>query len=217
MDDKTLAAQLRCPSGEMGLEVGKAMNEHNHDMNELAIQTLNPQSGEHILEIGPGNGAFVNEIFKRQDDIHYSALDISADMIAVAEQFNASLIQAGKAKWHLGSSDHIPHEDNYFDKIMTVNTLYFMEPVEKHLAEIFRVLKPGGNLILCFGSSRYMEKMPFTAHGFNLYTKESAQACVTAAGFEIVDISVNQSVVTGLTEEPVHKETICMVAEKPNL
>jgi ubiquinone/menaquinone biosynthesis C-methylase UbiE len=217
MDDKTLAAQLRCPSGEEGLEVGKAMNEHNRDMNELAIQTLNPQKGDRILEIGPGNGAFVQEIFKSQDDIHYSALDISGEMIKVAEQFNATFIKAGKANWHLGSSDKMPFEENYFDKIMTVNTLYFMDPVEKHLAEMYQVLKPGGKLILCFGNRRYMEKMPFTAHGFNLYTKDSAQAFVTAAGFEIVDVSTHKSVVSGLTEEPINKETICMVAEKPKL
>ena len=53
---KTIAAQLRQPSGEYAIEVGKKMNEGNHDINLYTIKALNLKPGDNILEIGMGNG-----------------------------------------------------------------------------------------------------------------------------------------------------------------
>ncbi len=215
MDDKTLAGQLRCPSGEAGHEVGKAMNEHNRDMNQLAIRLLVVEHGHSIWEIGPGIGAFVPLIFERAQDIKYTGLDISRDMISEASARNQKLIESGKARWVLGSTENIPFEDNLFDRIVTVNTLYFLQPPQEHIREVKRVLKPGGKLILCIGSKQYMQQMPFTVHGFTLYSREEAHDLLKQCGLEIENCVIKQTEVTGLTDEPIAKETLCFIARKP--
>ncbi|MBK7811139.1 MAG: hypothetical protein IPI50_07870 [Saprospiraceae bacterium] len=68
MDEQTLkeiAKQLRQPSGEFATQVGQKMNEGNLHINLNTIEALNLQKGDHILEIGMGNGFFVKIYYQQ--------------------------------------------------------------------------------------------------------------------------------------------------------
>jgi SAM-dependent methyltransferase len=54
----------------------------------------------------------------------------------------------------------LPFEDETFDKIFTVNTVYFWENPVEFLNEIYRVLKDDGTFVLTFGQRDFMEKLP---------------------------------------------------------
>src|SRR5690606_5227869 len=129
MDDeetfKEIAKQLRKPKGEIGHQVAVKMNESNAEMNRRAIEELNLTTNNHLLEIGMGNGLFVKEIYSKQEDIQYTGLDYSEQMVEEAIKINQQLINLGKVKFNLGTADQIPFHDNSFDKVLTVNTIYF--------------------------------------------------------------------------------------------
>ncbi|MBK9048006.1 MAG: hypothetical protein IPL74_15450 [Bacteroidetes bacterium] len=57
---REIAAQLRNPTGEKGIEMGHIMNEANVAMIDHTFETLQPVSGESILEIGHGNAHHLN-------------------------------------------------------------------------------------------------------------------------------------------------------------
>lgn len=52
------------------------------------------------------------------------------------------------------------------------------------MAEIKRVLKPGGVLCLAFGDRRFMQKLPFTT-GFKLYDAAEAAALIGSCGYRL--------------------------------
>lgn len=143
-----VAKQLRQPTGDEAEEVGKRMNEGNLFMNLVTIESLPLNSNDTLLEIGMGNGFFVHHLFEQQPNISYTGIDFSEKMVEASEAMNAELIVHGKVKFELGDISKTHFENQSFNHIFTVNTIYFWENVEVTLNEIKRILKPQGTLTI---------------------------------------------------------------------
>ncbi len=61
-DIREIAAQLRMPAGEKGVEMGHIMNEANVAMIDHTLDTLQPIKGDKILEIGHGNAHHLKKL-----------------------------------------------------------------------------------------------------------------------------------------------------------
>lgn len=180
-----LASQLSHPSGEKGLEIAEMMNETNIGMTKNAISNLTLTSGEAVLELGHGNAGHLNFLFSLCENVHYTGLEISTLMNQEAQQLNGSFIEAQKAAFALYDGKHIPFSDNQFDKLFTVNTLYFWENPLETLAELSRVLKPKALFSLTFAHRSFMEMLPFTPFGFTLYNPDEVMALVQQSNFKL--------------------------------
>lgn len=187
MDSRTLASQLRHPSGEHASEVALNMNSANGELNLKCINFLNLQNSESLLEIGPGNGAFAKDIVKRADNLSYTGVDWSSDMVAEAKCINEDIVTLGQATFQQGNSSQLNFDSNIFDKVLTVHTLYFWDKPLEHLVEIRRVMKPQGLFCLAFGDSSFMKGLPFVPYGFELYDKELACSLLQEAGFRLLN------------------------------
>lgn len=166
---KLAAAQLRKPEGEWGVKTGLRMNEGNEHMNKNALRLLNPVAGDNILEIGMGNGHFVSKILEIDPTIRYVGCDYSDIMVEEANRINEALVQSGRATFVHGDVEQMPFDNHAFNKIFTVNTLYFWENPARVLAELKRVLTPDGQLMICFRPKHIMAQYPVTQYGFTLY------------------------------------------------
>jgi len=184
---KALALQLGCPQGEMGIAVAGHMHQNNLQMTLHTIESLELKSNDSLLELGPGAAAHVAQLMETSGIQNYTALDISELMVEEAKKLNAGYLQENKASFHLYDGTHIPFPDASFDKVMTVNTIYFWENPIKLLKEIQRVMKPKAVFSICFGKKDFMEQLPFTKYGFKLYSPKEAKELVTAAGFEFIN------------------------------
>ena len=182
---KTIAAQLRQPSGEYAIEVGKKMNEGNHDINLYTIKALNLKPGDNILEIGMGNGLFVKNIVQADNSITYTGLDFSEIMIDEADKQNEIFIKSGQVKFILENAEKLPFESELFDKIFSVNTIYFWDQPGLVFSEIHRVLKPGGQIIISIRPKSVMQHYPFTKYGFTMFTKYELQNLLTDNNFRV--------------------------------
>lgn len=200
---KEIAGQLRQPHGEHATEVGERMNKGNYLMNIAAIETLAPKAQDTILEIGMGNGFFVKDILSIDPTIHYSACDFSEAMIEAATQLNQQAIGSGQAAFHLASADSLPFEESTFNKVFTVNTIYFWENPALVLDEIKRVLKPQGQLLIAFRPKWAMEQYAFTQYGFTMYAMEELVTFLSANGFV-----VSQSFEKQEPDQEINGETI---------
>lgn len=205
MDTQTLASQLRHPSGEHASEVASNMNSANGQLNVKCIDLLNLQHSESLLEIGPGNGVFAADIVKRADNLSYTGIDWSADMVAEARHINEAIVNSGQASFYEGDSSQLNFDSNTFDKVLTVHTLYFWDKPDKHLAEIRRVMKPEGLLCLAFGDSSFMKDLPFVPYGFELYDKERACRLLDASRFNVLAIEQHREQGVSNTGEVVDK------------
>ena len=212
IDYKTVAAQLAKPEGEAGIKAAAHMNISNADMTRHAVDLLNCKDHDQVLEIGPGNGRFAEYVLSKGTEIHYTGVDISETMVTTAREINRQYIDAGRAAFEHVDGQHFPFLDNTFDQVFTVNTLYFWKNPAQQLTEIKRVLKPAGIFCLAIASRSFMERLPFTAHGFTLYTPEEAQKLLAASGFENLDTIIRKHKVIGAEKKEMMREEVFLRA-----
>lgn len=213
-DLKVLANQLGNPSGEKGVEVAEMMDRNNIKMTIHSIENLQIQNGDSILEIGHGNCGHLKLIFEKGNEIQYTGYDISELMNVEAKKLNQDLIQNSSVEFKLYGGENFPEADNSFDKIFTVNTLYFWPNPIEFLNEIYRITKPKGIFCLTFAEKDFMEKRPFTKFGFNLYSVEDVQNLVEKSEFDIFNTAFQTEEIQAKSGEMVNRKFVTMVLKK---
>lgn len=196
-DLKILAQNLANPQGEKGIEIGEMMNATNIGMTLESIKTLLIEDNETILEIGHGNAAHVKSILNKAQNVKYTGIDISETMHHEAQKLNAEY--KNQAEFVLYEGEKLPFEDRTFDKIFTVNTVYFWAQPIEYLNEIYRVLKDNGTFVLTFGQRDFMEKLPFTQFDFTLYNTDEMEETVSKSHFKRMKISEKEEEVKSKT------------------
>jgi ubiquinone/menaquinone biosynthesis C-methylase UbiE len=184
---KSFAEQLRRPHGILGVQVGEKMNEGNRLMNLETINQLEAKSDDHILEIGMGNGFFVRNIVKDKA-IKYSGCDFSEAMVSESIMRNRQLVKNGVAQFILANANSLPYASERFEKVLTVNTIYFWDNIKIILSEVKRVLKNNGILIISLRPQSIMDNLPITKHGFLTFSKAAIIELLTENGFKIIDV-----------------------------
>ncbi len=207
-----LARQLRAPEGENGIRTALNMNRANAGMTRRSVALMHLQAGDRVLEIGPGNGAFVPELLSAAENISYTGADISETMIAEAKKLNAA---EPRARFGLTDGRHLGFPDQAFDKIFTVNTLYFWADPVAYAREIKRVLRKDGVFCLAFAARDFMEKLPFVKYHFRLFDGEEGVRVLEDAGFAVREVISETETVQGNMGNPVERRVIFILATRP--
>jgi len=194
---KILAQNLANPQGEKGIEIGEMMNATNISMTLESIRTLLIEDNERILEIGHGNAGHVKNILGLAQNLHYTGIDISETMHQEAKRLNKEF--DSQAEFILYEGKKLPFQEETFDKIFTVNTVYFWENPVEYLNEIYRVLKDDGTFVLTFGQRDFMEKLPFTAYDFKLYSNAEMEQLVSESHFKRMKTSEKEEEIKSKT------------------
>jgi ubiquinone/menaquinone biosynthesis C-methylase UbiE len=179
-----LAAQLRHPHGEHALAVAESMNHSNGELNRAAIALLSVTPGEEVLEIGPGNAAFAQDLL-RTPRSRYVGVDVSAAMVDAGNALLAAHGLQDRADVRLGDAHALPLDSACIDAALAVNTLYFWDELKFPFAELTRVLRPGGRLCLAFGDAAFMRTLPFTGYGFHLHELAEVEQALRSAGLSV--------------------------------
>lgn len=185
---KTLGKQLRCPSGEQAKQIGENMFLSNSNMIFKAIDLLQIEPDSSVLEIGFGNGQHLPYLFKKAQNLHYTGVDISEEMIKEATQNNIDLVNQKKAEFiGVQPSEKLSFTNNSFNYCFTVNTIYFIEKPIEYFRLIFDFLKPNGKIAIGFIAKDFGEKLAFTQEGFTFYTSETITKWLSDIGFTTVE------------------------------
>jgi len=192
IDNKTIAEQLRRPNGEFATKVGEIMNEGNRQINLDVIDALNLSVGDEVLEIGMGNGFFVKEILSKKKELKYTGCDFSKEMVEQSIQLNATFVASGQADFYLNDGVKLPFEKETYDKVFTINTLYFWKNEALTLHEIWNVLKPKGQLTIAIRPKSVMQLYPFTEYGFKMFDKEEVIRLLEQNNFKVTEVVENE-------------------------
>lgn len=211
---KNIAQQLRKPHGEFAKQIGQKMNEGNFHINQNTLEELRATANDHILEIGMGNGFFVNDILSIDTSIRYAGCDFSEEMVAEASLLNKGFIEGGRAEFHIAAADTLPFADATFNKAFTVNTLYFWETPALVFAELRRVLQPKGELLIAIRPRSVMQLYPFVKYGFQMFSQEELSHLVTTQGFTVVATVAKKEPDQELNGEMLTMETLIVHAVK---
>jgi len=100
------------------------------------------------LEIGPGPGYLGLEWLKNTQATTLKGLDISADMIAIAQRNAADYQLSDRVEYVKSSGAKLPFENELFDAVFTASSLHEWNQPKETFNEIWRVLKQGGKFFI---------------------------------------------------------------------
>jgi len=180
---KDLEEQLSHPKGMKGMELGHTMHTSNYGMIMESIVALKIDNSDTILELGHGNCHHLSEIIKSANDVSFHGLEVSEVMHEEAIQFKGNI----NANFQLYDGVQIPYQNDFFDKIMTVNTIYFWSKPTTLISEIDRVLKIGGICVLTLVSKEFMKNLPFVGDKFTLYGILEIESLIEKTKLEIIN------------------------------
>lgn len=100
------------------------------------------------LEIGPGPGYLGLEWLRKTENTFLSAVEISADMLALARRNAADYGLNDRVAYAAGDARALPFPDAGFDAVFSNGSLHEWEEPEQIFAEIYRVLRPGGRFFV---------------------------------------------------------------------
>ncbi len=213
MDFKAVAEQLRKPTGQFGLKIAENMNLSNALINKWTINKLHAKANNNILEIGMANGLFVKELLQKNAAVRYSGVDFSQIMVDESVIRNSKYIKNGQAAFYCADAQKLPFADNTFDKAFTINTIYFWEEPAAVLAELSRVLKPGGVFIISIRPQRVMQNYPFTQYGFRLYSSQALSELLAENGFLVTEAEEYTEPDQQLGELVIKPESLIVTAQ----
>jgi SAM-dependent methyltransferase len=105
----------------------------------LLLEMIGDVDGRDVLDVGCGDG-FLAAALARAGG-HVTGLDPDPRMLeAAADSVELHLL--------LGQAESLPFADATFDQVVAVTVLSFVPQAEKAIAEMARVLKPGGRLVI---------------------------------------------------------------------
>jgi SAM-dependent methyltransferase len=193
LDELTPAERARLlskPEGELGIAIGKNMNQTNAKIIETVYRRLGLKTGDCVLEIGFGNGGTVPLLMEQADALTYVGIDIAETMLSEASSFNRPLVEAGRATFHLAAAESIPCSDASFNRVLAINVVYFWPDTVRVLAEIRRVLRPDGFSIIAGMDSATAAGRPFyrAEYGFRVHDADALIAFHREAGFTNVEV-----------------------------
>ncbi|MDQ0970473.1 ubiquinone/menaquinone biosynthesis C-methylase UbiE [Neobacillus niacini] len=142
--------QYRKPKGLIGTYIGEKMVRQHKPETLWTIKLLNIQQSESVLELGCGAGYAMKLILEQSIVGKVVGLDLSPTVIRSAMIRNKKALNNEKAKLVQANVKSLPFDDEQFDKVFSIHTIYFWDELAATLSEIFRVLKPGSVFILTF-------------------------------------------------------------------
>jgi ubiquinone/menaquinone biosynthesis C-methylase UbiE len=106
---------------------------------------LGDLAGKRVLEIGSGSGAH-SALFKRYGAV-VTAVDITAERVAATSR-KLRLTTGEHGLAYQADAENLPFRDGVFDIVYSNGVLHHSPDTEQCIAEVYRVLKPGGRAVI---------------------------------------------------------------------
>ncbi len=162
-------------SSEHGLEARRALYESRvgPDPRETMWTEIVASSPTSVLEVGPGPGE-VSERIRRELGACVIAIDVSERMVELARQRGVDA--------RVGDVQDLPFPDREFDLVVAAWVLFHLPELDRGLAEIARVLMPGGRLVAVTNSEHHLAEARslagFSMAGQMTFSRENGQAAL---------------------------------------
>jgi len=176
--------RARRPSGPQARETYRDPVYHRPNFKAiLAVLGLKPD--DYLLEVGCGGGAFLQDALR--SGCKAAAIDHSSDMVGVAREANREAIQQNRLDIREGDAGSLPYPDRTFTCAVMTGVFGFISDPVKALAEVRRVLAPGGRLVL-FTGSKELRGTPAApepmASRLHFYEDQELEDLARQAGFD---------------------------------
>ena len=117
---------------------------------DVAILALSDVHPNRVLEVGSGKGSLALRI-TQAIQCDFVALDSSVAMVTASRSLGVETI--------LADVRDLPFTDGSFDAVVAAWMLYHVSPLEQGLAELARVLRPDGRLVVITNGRTHLEEL----------------------------------------------------------
>ncbi len=168
----------------------KARIYDTNKMSQFAVQchpyvlnSLIPVSFKNILDIGCGTGSLLEKLLKQKPKVRAFGLDLSENMLEVAKEKlpkNVELVY--------GEAEALPYDNKKFEVVIMIDSFGFFVNPEQAITEAYRILKPGGKLIIADKHIVGLKKLFVNS---TCYEEKQIRDFLNNAGFDIINILNN--------------------------
>lgn len=150
---------------------------------------LDLQADDRLLDVACGQGVFLAE--QAAGVAGVAGVDASGTQVAAARRHLADRLAAGTAEVVHGDAADLPWPDGAFTKVACMGSLEFMSDPGAVLAEMYRVLEPGGRAAVTMGERGAEESTPGErdAWGLPIWGDAPARQMMIDAGFADVTLT----------------------------
>jgi SAM-dependent methyltransferase len=134
------------PAGLLGTVGGQLMRLVNRAQQHEVTRLLGPLDGLDVLEVGHGPGVLLGVLARTAR--HVIGVDPSLEMRRLAVRAHAGAIAAGRLEVRAGDAGATGLPDASVDLVVSVNNVAIWPDLDAGVAELRRVLRPGGRLVL---------------------------------------------------------------------
>src|SRR3974390_2771140 len=152
---------------------GPKMEQHHLNITEKTIGLMDLRPGERVLDLGCGSGWATRLLARMVGEGpegfgQVVGVDVSDEMVRIART-QSKEFENTMFVW--GSAAQIPWEENFFEKVISIESFYYYPDQDRALAELFRVMAPKGRLFILINlytanqySLQWVDKLKVPVH-----------------------------------------------------
>lgn len=137
---------------------------------DAMMDWLAPRAGQKLLDVAGGTGDISFRFLKRAGHGHATVLDLTEPMLIEGRKRAEANAMSDSLDWVVGDAMHLPFESNTFDVYTISFGIRNVTRPQEALNEAFRVLRPGGRLMVLEFSqipNELMQKV-YDLYSFNI-------------------------------------------------
>lgn len=182
-------SQWDTPHGMAGWLFGAFMSTGMDELYRPTAEYARLASDDELLDVACGGGAFLDRYARGVG--YVAGIDRSDIQLKLARRVLGERLRAGTAELVEGDASALPWTDNRFTVVTCVLGLEFFADPEAALAEMWRVLRPGGRLVATFWINEDIEECVRECEWFGLehLPEEEVRKMVEGAGFAALEVT----------------------------
>lgn len=204
-------SQCQKPRGWLGRYTLWRMNVSHSKLTDWGLGHVSVEKCYTILDVGCGGGKTASKLAAMATEGKVYGVDFSEESVAVSKKTNARSIELGRVEIQNASVSQLPYSDGMFDLVTAVETHFWWPDIPGDTREIFRVVKPGGKLILIAEIYK----------GANTLAAKLAEKYADRSPIKLLSVDEHRDLLhdAGFTEVQVFEErakgSICAFGRKP--
>jgi len=187
------------------------MNASHSKLTDWGLEHVSIEERYTILDVGCGGGRTVGKLAAIATQGKVYGIDHSDESVATTKRMNAHWIKLGRVEVRQGSVSQLQFPDGGFDLITAVETHFWWPNLPDDMREVFRVLKPGGTLIL----------IAEVYKGANTTFSRLAEKYASRTGMKLLSVDEHRKLFMNAAYSEVqvieerNKGWICSIGKKP--
>jgi SAM-dependent methyltransferase len=124
---------------------------------ERTVARLALRPGADVLDVGCGTGASALPAARRVGPAgKVVGIDLAERLLEIARR-KAANRNLDNVEFRFGDMEHLGYPDQHFDAVICVFAIFFVPDMAKQLRELWRMVRPGGQLAITTWGPRVME------------------------------------------------------------